>query len=142
MTTAALTVVSDAPVVVREDVTAAAAEAYVASHPAASTYHRPAWIQVVRRAFGHEAKYLVAQVDDTIVGVLPLVFFRSRLFGRFAASMPFFNYGGILADNPAAERALLDCAIRATEDAGGRHLELRHTSQHFPELAAKRHKVA
>ena len=31
-------------------------------------------------------------------GVLPLVLFRSRLFGRFVVSLPFLNYGGVVAD--------------------------------------------
>jgi FemAB-related protein (PEP-CTERM system-associated) len=74
--------------------------------------------------------------------VLPLVFFRSRLFGRFAVSVPFVNYGGILADSPEAERALLERAIVEARAAGAAHLELRHTRQHFPDLVAKRHKVA
>ena len=142
MMTAPLSLMSSAPVIVRDDVPAATAEAYVASHPDGSTYHRPAWIQVVRQAFGHEAQYSAAMAGDRIVGVLPLVFFRSRVFGRFAVSMPFFNYGGILANTAEAERALLDRAIRATEQARGTHLELRHTRQHFAELTPRRHKVA
>jgi FemAB-related protein (PEP-CTERM system-associated) len=56
--------------------------------------------------------------------------------------MPFLNYGGILADSHEVERALLDRAVKETARAGGRHLELRRTRQHFGDLAAKRHKVA
>ena len=85
---------------------------------------------------------LAAESPSGVGGVLPLVFFRSRLFGRFAVSMPFLNYGGVLADTPEVERALLDRAVAETRDAGGSHLELRHTRQLFPELAPKRHKVA
>ena len=40
------------------------------------------------------------------------------------------------------ERALLERAIEETTRAGGTHLELRHTRQHFPQLTPKRHKVA
>ena len=142
MTTAPLRLVNSAPIVVRDDAPAAAADVYVTAHPSASTYHRPAWMNVVRNAFGHQTKYLVAESGGRVAGVLPLVFFRSRLFGRSAVSMPFFNYGGILADTPAIERALLDRAIDETRRAGGTHLELRHTRQHFDHLTAKRHKVA
>jgi serine/alanine adding enzyme len=142
MTTAPLRLASTAPVVVRDDAPAAMADAYVTAHASSSAYQRPAWMQVVSTAFGHDTKYLVAESAGRAVGVLPLVFFRSRLFGRFAVSMPFFNYGGVLADTPAIERALLERAIDETRRAGGTHLELRHTRQHFGDLTAKRHKVA
>jgi len=127
---------------VRDDLAAEACDAYVSGHPDASAYHRPAWLDVLRRTFGHEATYLAAESADGIAGVLPIVLFRSRLFGRFAVSIPFLNYGGVLADTPEAERALLDRAIADTDRMGGTHLELRHTRQVFPDLPAKRHKVA
>jgi FemAB-related protein (PEP-CTERM system-associated) len=142
MTTAALRLVSSSPIVVRDDAPAATADAYVEAHPSGSSYHRPVWMHVMRQVFGHETRYLVGETGGRIAGVLPLVFFRSRLFGRFTVSMPFLNYGGILADNPTVERALLDRAIEETQRAGGTHLELRHTRQHFAELTPKRHKVA
>ena len=127
---------------VRDDVEAEACEAFVSAHPLASMYHRPAWLDVVRSAFGHDTRYLVAESPAGIQGVLPLVLFQSRLFGRFAVSIPFLNYGGVLANTVDAERALLDRAIAETDGVGGTHLELRHTRQMFPNLQAKRHKVA
>jgi FemAB-related protein (PEP-CTERM system-associated) len=117
-------------------------EAYVGTHPAATAYHHPAWLQVIQRAFGHQTRYLVASVDGRITGVLPFALFGSRLFGRFAVSLPFLNYGGILADDDAAAQALLDAAVADVVDHGGTHLELRHTAQRFPALTARRHKVA
>jgi FemAB-related protein (PEP-CTERM system-associated) len=129
-------------IAVRDDVPADACDAYVTRHPGASAYHRPLWLDVVRRAFGHETRMLVADSDRGIAGVLPLVFFRSPVFGRFAVSMPFFNYGGVLADSPEAEAALVERAIADTREAGGGHLELRHTRQRFPALTPRRHKVA
>lgn len=127
---------------IRDDVPREASDAYVATHPLSSVYHRHAWTNVIRAGFGHETKYLVAEAGGEVVGVLPLVFFRSRLFGRFTVSMPFLNYGGVLADGPEIARALLNRAIEETRAAGGSHLELRHTRQHFSDLKSKRHKVA
>lgn len=132
-----------APVVVHDRPSLDACDAYVAAHPDASAYHRPAWLGVVQRAFGHDTRYLVAESEGRVSGVLPIVFFRSRIFGRFTVSLPFFNYGGVLADNDASARALLDRAIEETRRARGTHLELRHSgTQMFPELTARRHKVA
>ena len=128
--------------VVRSDASAAACAAYVAAHPRASAYHHPEWTALIGRAFGHETQYLTAEVDGIVAGVCPLVFFRSRLFGRFAVSLPFVNYGGIIADSPDIERSLLDAAVASTERAGGTHLELRHNGRLFPSQPARRHKVA
>jgi FemAB-related protein (PEP-CTERM system-associated) len=140
--TAALNLVNGGPTVVRTDAPAAQTEAFISAQRLGSTYHRRMWLEIIRKAFGHDTKYLVAESGGRVTGVLPLVFFQSRLFGVFTVSVPFLNYGGILADNAEAERALLNRAIEETQTAGGTHLELRHTRQHFRELAAKRHKVA
>lgn len=142
MTASGLRMVTTTPVTVRDDVAAELTDRYVSSHRLASSYHRQRWLGVIRQAFGHAGKYLVAEASGAVVGVLPLVFFDSRLFGRFAVSMPFLNYGGVLADSADAEQALLARAIDETQRAGGTHLELRHTRQHFPQLTPKRHKVA
>jgi len=129
-------------IAVRDDLPADVCEAYVARHSMASAYHHPVWLDVVRRSFGHDTRMLVADSGHGIVGVLPLVLFRSRLFGRFGVSMPFFNYGGVLADSPAAEQALLDRAIAETRRIDGDHLELRHSRQLFASLTPRHHKVA
>jgi FemAB-related protein (PEP-CTERM system-associated) len=117
-------------------------DAYVRSHPHATPYHLHAWLGLIERAFGHRGVSLAAETDGRIAGVLPVVFFDSRIFGRFAVSVPFVNYGGVLADTPEAEQALLARAVEEATRAGCTHLELRHAGQHFPALAAKRHKVA
>jgi len=134
--------VGEAAVQIRVDMPTGTADAYINAQPAASGYHRHAWLDVIERAFGHETRYLVAESRSGISGVLPLVFFRSRLFGSFAVSLPFVNYGGVLANDAAAAQALLEAAVEATRAAGGTHLELRHSTRQFPELDSKRHKVA
>jgi len=141
--TAGCAQIAAAPVVVHDRAPRDVCDLYVSSRRDASAYHHPAWLDVIHRAFGHKTLYLVAESDAAVCGVLPLVFFRSRLFGRFAVSVPFVNYGGILADHDEARRALLDRAVEETRRAGSTHLELRHSGdQMFPQLAARRHKVA
>jgi FemAB-related protein (PEP-CTERM system-associated) len=142
MTTAGLRLVRALPLVVRDDVGSDVADAFVRQHPAGTSYHRRAWLDVIRSAFGHRSIYLAAESGGELAGVLPIVFFKSALFGRFAVSMPFLNYGGALATTPDVARNLLTRAIEETRKAGAAHLELRHVRQHFPDLPAKRHKVA
>jgi FemAB-related protein (PEP-CTERM system-associated) len=124
------------------DVSEAEWTAYVAHHPDATLYHQWPWGSVFRLTFGHETDRIVAREDGRIVGVLPVVTLKSWLFGRFLVSLPFVNYGGVLAASDAARRALLDEASRLAAARGLRHVELRHRSPQFPDLPARRHKVA
>lgn len=115
--------------------------AYVAQHPRPTGYHEWVWRGVFTRAFGCEPVYLSARRGDRLVGVLPTVFLDSWLFGRSLISLPYLNYGGVLADDGAAERALFDSALDIARRKRCRHVELRHVEQHFADLPCKRHKV-
>lgn len=85
-------------------------DAYVMTHPDATFFHRAGWRRVIEGAFGHRTHYLLAERDGDLVGVLPLAEIKSRLFGHSLGSLPFCAYGGILADNDAAYRALDEAA--------------------------------
>jgi FemAB-related protein (PEP-CTERM system-associated) len=115
---------------------------FVKSRPAASCYHLASWATVFSKAFGHDTRYLSAETDGRIVGILPLVVFKTRFLRKFSVSLPFVNYGGVVADTPEVERALVEAAIDETRAIGGEYLELRHTRQLFPSFPSKQHKVA
>jgi len=75
-------------------------DAYVSQHEGASVYHLSAWKTLIEKTFGHKCLYYFAQNESgEICGVLPSVNLKSKLFGNFVVSMPFFNYGGVIADN-------------------------------------------
>ena len=114
---------------------------YVNSRPAATGYHLAAWATVFNKAFGHETRYLAAEAGGEIVGILPLVIFKTPFLRRFIVSLPFVNYGGVVADSPEAERALIEAAIAETGAVRGEYLELRHTRKLFPSFPSKEHKV-
>jgi FemAB-related protein (PEP-CTERM system-associated) len=114
---------------------------YVTAHPDAVGYHEWAWRGVFERTFGHRSVYLIAREHGRVAGVLPIVEMRSRLFGHHMTSLPFVNYGGALAANDAAARALLDAAVSAAREGGAGHIELRHFGRRFPALPVKQHKV-
>jgi serine/alanine adding enzyme len=116
-------------------------DAFVASCATATGYHGWRWRQVFENAFGHEAVYLAAVQRGEIVGILPLVIFRSALFGRFAVSLPFVNYGGVCARDPAVAALLVEQAGTIAADARLAHVELRHTDRQLPALQARQHKV-
>jgi len=55
------------------------------------------WPELIERAFGNPTRVWVALSEDgAILGGVPLTFFNSGLFGRFAVATPYFNYGAVL----------------------------------------------
>lgn len=116
-------------------------DAFVTARQPGCSYHLWAWRQVFVTAFGHECVYLVAREGDVIAGTLPLVFIRSRVFGRSLTSLPFLNYGGVLATTEAVARVLLEAARAESARLRCRHVELRHVSRRFPDVPCRQHKV-
>lgn len=114
---------------------------FVASQPHASGYHVWRWRRVFESAFGHETLYLAAREHGRIVGVLPLVIFRSRLFGRCGVSLPFVNYGGVCAEDGDVAACLVRKAASLAAEAGLSHVELRHQTRQCPTLPVREHKV-
>ncbi len=117
-------------------------DTYVLSHADATGHHCWGWRRVIEDAFGYPTEYLVARRNAVVVGVLPLVCFRSALFGRAVISLPFLNYGGVLADDDDVARGLLKAAGDVAVRERARYVELRHRQRQFPELPAREHKVA
>ncbi len=116
-------------------------DAFVRSRPDAFGYHEWTWRGIFERAFGHEGVYLAARRAGRIEGILPLVLIRSLLFGRTLTSLPFVNFGGVLADSDEVARALLNEAAVIAKARGSKHLELRHIGRRFEDLPCKQHKV-
>lgn len=121
---------------------AASWDAFVSAMPECTSYHQYAWRSVIEKSFGHTGHYLAA-VDDHGVwqGGLPLIHMKSRLFGSFLVSVPFVNYGGVLAHTSAAGVALLDAAEQLRQRCGATHVELRHLGKGIGRLPSREHKV-
>ena len=116
-------------------------DAYVAGHPLGTVDHLWGWRTVFRQAFGHDSEYLVARRDGAIVGVLPLVLFKSRLFGRSVVSLPMLNYGGLLIDSADVAAPLVARAGDIARGFHASHVELRHQVR-LTDLPAKQHRVS
>src|SRR5688572_22983135 len=99
---------------------------FVEQHRAPTIGHLSAWGRIAARVYGHEPVYLAADVDGEIAGVLPLVMMRSRLFGCRLVSMPFLDYGGVLAEpGSAVEAPLVDAALAIARERGASGVSLR-----------------
>lgn len=125
---------------VKELSSAAAAarwDAFVATHPDATFFHRAGWKRVFEEALGHRGYFLYTEQHGEITGVLPLGHVRTRLFGNALISQPFCVYGGVVANDEATrvvlEHAAADLARRLKVEC----LELRNLIQRHPEWPTK-----
>jgi FemAB-related protein (PEP-CTERM system-associated) len=121
---------------------AGAWEAFVDARGDAAGYHSWRWRRVFADAFGHEPVYLAAREGSVITGVLPMVQIKSLIFGRTLTSLPFLNYGGVMADAPDVGRALIEAAHEEARARRCSHVEMRHVDAQFSHLPCKRHKVS
>jgi len=102
-------------------------DAFVKSAAEAESYHPYDWRKVFEEVYGHNCIYLIARADKSeVIGILPLVQLKSRLFGNFLVSIPCFNYCGTLAKTAAIRTELVSAAWCVAEKLGASHVELRH----------------
>jgi len=110
---------------------------YVHNHPNSTLYHLFSWKIVIEKAYGHKTYYLAAfnkHSENSLTGILPLFHLKHFLFGNSLISIPFFDMGGILADNEKTETALLDESIKLAKSLNVDSIELRHSLSCFKNL--------
>ena len=115
---------------------------FVESAPGAAFYHRYAWRDINRAELGHRSFYLAAVDGRRIVGILPVVQVKSRLFGNIGCSMPFVNFGGPCGESVDAEQALIQAAGRLVEQERLDYLEMRNPRRIDGDLPTSEHKVS
>jgi FemAB-related protein (PEP-CTERM system-associated) len=114
----------------------AAWEGFVFAQADTSFFHRAGWRRVIENSLGHRAHYRCAWRGDTLVGILPLIEIKSRLFGHALISLAFGVAGGIAALDAATVTALAEDAAQLGEKLGVDFVELRHeTPRDIPWIA-------
>lgn len=120
-------------------------DACVRRAPGGSVCHLSAWQGVFGATAGQGTRYLMAERDGEVLGVLPLVVVRSRLFGSFLVSLPWVSYGGVCALELDARAALAAASIDVARELGVAYVEL-HSEEptiegfeaHCPKVAMRR----
>ncbi len=105
-------------VIIEEDLSVEAWNEYVLQR-GGTLYHRAEW----ERVFSiYRLPYwrLAAMRSGRVVGVLPLAWQRSLLFGSHFVSIPCFDAAGVLADDHDAARALVEKAVAVADDVGAK----------------------
>ena len=98
---------------------------------------------MLEETFAHPTFYLSALAKSArVIGILPLVQLKSRMFGNMLVSLPFVNYGGICAEGDDVRMSLLEAAIRLAQDKRVDFVELRHEDDWKQGLPRKTAKVS
>ena len=116
---------------------------FVDQNPNATIYHHSSIRRVIEETFPHSSHYLAAiDLQGQVLGLLPLVEMRSRMFGHFLISLPYFNYGGILTACHKARLLLMKTAAERAATVGARHIEYRNSTEYYNQLPTRSDKVA
>jgi serine/alanine adding enzyme len=95
-----------------------------------SPSRRLEWVSILRDGLGHQPLVLEANSDTETLGMLPLVFMHTKLFGKFLVGLPYLNVGGVLATDGGMAQSLINQAVRLADELDVKHLELRHETRH------------
>lgn len=98
---------------------------FVHEHPQASFFHLIGWKRIIEKTFGHKARYFYCEREGKITGIAPIFECSNWLTGRCFISIPLAAYGGIVADDPESEKALLEHSKSLAQSASAEYLELR-----------------
>lgn len=110
---------------------------YVKNNAQGTFFHLSGWQQVITKSFGHDCYFLFFEQNNNIVGVLPLVEVKSKLFGHALISTPFCVYGGAIANSTDIVRELEQEACSLAEQLGVDYLELRYQEKQQSNLLLK-----
>jgi FemAB-related protein (PEP-CTERM system-associated) len=125
---------------------------YVIAHPNATCYHLTAWKRAVERAYGSQSYYYLVCSSPrenggvsnrpTVVGILPLFHLKNFVFGNALVSLPFCDYGGILADDEHVLATLVQKSTELSRDLNNATVEFRNIERMTSELLiTSSHKV-
>jgi FemAB-related protein (PEP-CTERM system-associated) len=101
---------------------------FVRNHAQGTFFHLSGWREVMQQAFGHQAHFIALHAEERLIGVLPLVEIRSRLFGHSLISNAFCVGGGPLALDEKGRLTLLAEAERLGRLLKVDYVELRDSS--------------
>jgi serine/alanine adding enzyme len=88
--------------------------------------HNPAWADVIKQSFKHNSFILCARSSSgQLLGGIPFTIFSSPLFGKFAVSMPYLNYGGVVSEYKNVCIELMQALNNVRKQFDLKHIEVR-----------------
>lgn len=102
---------------------------YVQAHHFGTFFHLPEWKEIIEDSFGHKPVYIFAlDIENNILGILPLFQIRSLLTGNRLVSLP-FAFGGPIANSDEIVNHLIEEGVNQCEKLKCKYLELRTDNQ-------------
>ena len=98
---------------------------YVHNHPDAAAYHLFAWKEAVEQGYRHKTYYFIAEQNNQIQGVFPLVYFKIPFMAGTLVALPFCDVGTVLGDNPEILKKLIAEAVFFGKKLGVKLIDLR-----------------
>jgi CelD/BcsL family acetyltransferase involved in cellulose biosynthesis len=111
--------------------------AFVRSHPDATTFHHPAWMELVADTYGYRPSVLtLTDGGSEIAAGMPILEVRSWLTGSRFVSLPFTDHCPPLARDAESLARLSARFADWPASAGARRLEIRGTMPEAPGVLA------
>ncbi len=99
---------------------------YVLSHEKGTIYHMSGWGRAVHKSMKHRLYYIYVQNEEgCILGVFPLIYVSSILFGKSLISVAFSTGGGPLYNDLSILEMMDDEAIKISNSLNVNFLESR-----------------
>jgi hypothetical protein len=98
---------------------------YVLSHPNGTPFHLSNWLKCIRNTYNHVVHLQMIKDSKEILGVFPYFKVKGLLNFHKYISIPFSDYGGILADDSNIEKCFIDHFINKFNSHNG-FLEIRN----------------
>lgn len=98
---------------------------YLSDKPLASPYQHLNWLLAVKNAYRFDYIYLLAKVENQLVGILPVCMFKGLGGKKNICSLPFCDVGGVVADNSEVKAVLIQHALKIVNQQHATSLEIR-----------------
>ncbi|MCU7943334.1 MAG: FemAB family PEP-CTERM system-associated protein [Candidatus Thiodiazotropha sp. (ex Cardiolucina cf. quadrata)] len=115
---------------------------YLKTNDQACLYQLFEWQIINNGYFNHSVYNIVAEINNQIVGVLPLVSLKSVIFGHILCSMPFVNYGSSCANSTEIDKKLMEYACELTNKIGAKYLEVRSQKPSVINMKESKNKIS
>ncbi|MCR8924124.1 FemAB family PEP-CTERM system-associated protein [Dasania sp. GY-MA-18] len=120
----------------------AAWDNFVHQQSNASPYHLFAWKTAIEQTYKHKGYYLIAEAEQAICGILPLILVQPPLASATLCSLPFCDLGGIIASDQTVVSALMNKAATLCKELKAGKLELRSRSMNNGSTLSEEQKVS
>jgi predicted N-acyltransferase len=98
---------------------------FLENYDEALIYHTPEWRNFLKTVFGYKPYYLFAiDENDKILGMLPLMHIKSKIFPARLSCLPFAHICGYIGSKKL-KRALLQNAVKLYNNLDANYLEIR-----------------